>query len=46
MEKFKSFITESKNKDYKVVVLSVEHDDKSITAKRMKEEAVKLGLSH
>ena len=46
MEQFKSFITEAKNEDYKVVVLSVEHGDKSITAKRIKEEAVKLGLSN
>lgn len=46
MEKFKSFITESKEEDYKVVVLSVEHGDNAITAKRIKEEADKLKLSH
>jgi len=46
MEQFKSFITEAKNEDYKVVVLSVEHGDKAITSKRIKEEAVKLGLSN
>ena len=46
MEQFKSFITEEKTEDYKVVILSVEHGDKAITAKRMKEEANKLGLSH
>ena len=46
MEQFKSFITEEKTEDYKVVILSVEHGDKAITANRMKEEANKLGLSH
>ena len=46
MEKFKSFITESKEEDYKVVVLSVEHGDNAITAKRIKEESDKLKLSH
>jgi|TARA_R110000822_G_scaffold63380_7_gene155728 RimK family alpha-L-glutamate ligase len=44
MENFKSFITEQKNEDYKIVVLSVEHSDKSITSKRIKEEADKMGL--
>ena len=42
MEQFKSFITEEKNSDYRIVVLSVEHGDKSITSKRIKEEADKL----
>jgi len=46
MEKFKSFITESKEEDYKVVVLSVEHGDNAITAKRIMEESDKLKLSH
>ena len=46
MEKFKSFITEEKEEDYKVVVLSVEHGDNAITAKRIKEEAGKLKLPH
>ena len=46
MEKFKSFITEEKEEDYKVVVLSVEHGDNAITAKRIKEESGKLKLSH
>ena len=46
MEKFKSFITEAKEEDYKVVVLSVEHGDNATTAKRIKEEAGKLKLPH
>ena len=46
MEKFKSFITEAKEEDYKIVVLSVQHGDNAITAKRIKEEADKLKLSH
>ena len=46
MEKFKSFITEEKNEDYRIVVLSVEHGDNAITAKRIKEEADKLKLPH
>ncbi|MBE44842.1 MAG: hypothetical protein CMO16_06680 [Thaumarchaeota archaeon] len=46
MEHFKSFITEEKTEDYKVVILSVEHGDKAVTTQRMKEEADKLGLSH
>tara|TARA_B100000929_G_scaffold254915_1_gene216434 strand:+ start:1572 stop:2936 length:1365 start_codon:yes stop_codon:yes gene_type:complete len=46
MEKFKSFITEAKNEDYRIVVLSVEHGDNAITAKRIKEEADKLKLPH
>ena len=44
MEKFKSFITEEKNEDYRIVVLSVEHGNNAITAKRIKEEADKLKL--
>ena len=32
MEKFKSFITEAKEEDYKIVVLSVQHGDNAITA--------------
>ena len=44
MEQFKTFITEEKNSDYRIVVLSVEHGDKSITSKRIKEEADKLNL--
>ena len=44
MEKFKSFITEEKDEDYRIVVLSVEYGDNAITAKRIKEEADKLKL--
>jgi ribosomal protein S6--L-glutamate ligase len=44
MEQFKSFIKEEKDSDYRIVVLSVEHGDKSITSKRIKEEADKLNL--
>ena len=32
MEQFKSFITEQVDSDYRIVVLSVEHGDKSITS--------------
>jgi len=46
LEKFKSFITEAKEEDYRIVVLSVEHADNAITAKRIKEEADKLKLPH
>ena len=46
MEKFKSFITEAKQEDYRVVVLSVENNDNSTTAKRIKEESDKLGLAN
>ena len=46
MEKFKSFITEETQEDYRVVVLSVEHGDKAITSKRIKEESDKLGLAN
>ena len=44
MEQFKSFITEQVDSDYRIVVLSVEHGDKSITSKRIKEEANKLDI--
>ena len=44
MEQFKSYITEVKNEPYRIVVLSVEHGDKAITSKRIKEEADKLNL--
>ena len=44
LENFKSFITESKEDKYRIVVLSVEHGDNSITSKRIKEEAEKLDL--
>ncbi len=44
VEQFKSFITEEKNNDYRIVVLSVDSGDKSITSKRIKEEADKLNL--
>ena len=40
----KSFITEEKDEDYRIVVLSVEYGDNAITAKRIKEEADKLKL--
>ena len=46
MEKFKSFIAEAKEEKYKIVVLSVEHGDNSITAKRIQKEADKLQLPH
>ena len=46
MEHFKSFITEEKEDNYRIVVLSVEHGDKSITSKRIKEEADKLNFPH
>ena len=46
MEKFSEFITEAKDEPYRIVVLSVEHSDNSITAKRIKEEAEKLKLPH
>ena len=44
MEQFKTFITEEKDSDYRIVVLSVEHGDKSITSKRIKAEADELNL--
>jgi ribosomal protein S6--L-glutamate ligase len=43
MEQFKSFITEQKDEKYRVLVISAEKGDKAITAKRMEEEATKLG---
>ena len=43
MEQFKSFITEQKDDKYRVLVISAEKGDKAITAKRMEEEANKLG---
>ena len=46
MEKFKSFITEAKEEDYRVVILSVEHNDNSTTANRIKKESDKLGLAN
>ena len=46
MEQFKSFITEEKEDSYRIVVLSVEHGDRSITSKRIKEEADKLNFPH
>jgi len=46
MEKFKSFIAEEKQEDYRVVVLSVEHNDNSTTAKSIKKESDKLGLAN
>jgi len=46
LEAFKSFITESKDEKYRVVILTVEHGDKSITAKKLSKEATKLGLQN
>ena len=46
MEAFKSFITESKDEKYRVVILTVEHGDKSITSKKLSKEATKLGLQN
>ena len=46
MEKFSEFITEAKKENYRVVVLSVEHNETSTTAKRIKEESDKLGLAN
>jgi len=45
MENFKSFITEKKNEKYRILVISAEKGEKAITAKRMEEEANKLGYS-
>ena len=42
LENFKSFISEEKHENYRVVVISNELGDKAITAKRMEEEANKL----
>ena len=46
MDNFKSFITEDKHEDYRVVVISNELGDKAITAERIKEEAKKLNYPH
>ena len=46
MEAFKSFISEAKDEKYKVVILTAEHGDKSITAKKLSKEATKLGLQN
>tara|TARA_B100001996_G_scaffold382335_1_gene373892 strand:+ start:480 stop:1835 length:1356 start_codon:yes stop_codon:yes gene_type:complete len=46
LEAFKSFISEEKDKKYRVVILTVEHGDKSITAKKLSKEATKLGLEN
>ena len=46
MEAFKSFIAESKDEKYRVVILTVEHGDKSITSKKLSKEATKLGLQN
>ena len=46
MEAFKSFISEEKDEKYKVVILTVEHGDKSITSKKLAKEATKLGLQN
>ena len=46
MDNFKSFITEDKHEDYRVIVISNELGDKAITAERIKEEAKKLNYPH
>jgi RimK family alpha-L-glutamate ligase len=46
LEAFKSFISEAKDEKYRVVILTVEHGDKSITAKKLSKEATKLGLEN
>ena len=46
MDNFKSFITEDKHEDYRVVVISNELGDKAITAERIEEEAKKLNYPH
>ena len=46
MDNFKSFITEDKHEDYRVVVISNELGDKAITAERIKEESKKLNYPH
>ena len=38
--------SEAKDEKYKVVILTVEHGDKSITAKKLSKEATKLGLQN
>ena len=44
MEAFKSFITEQKDDNYKVVILTSKDGDKSITAQKLSKEANKLNL--
>jgi len=45
LEKFKSFIVEEKDiEKYRVLVISTEHGDNSITAERLEDEAKKLGF--
>tara|TARA_B100000214_G_scaffold367078_1_gene336803 strand:- start:145 stop:1509 length:1365 start_codon:yes stop_codon:yes gene_type:complete len=46
MDNFKSFITEDKHENYRVVVISNELGDKAITAERIEEEAKKLNYPH
>ena len=46
METFGSFISEAKDEKYRVVILTVEHGNKSITAKKLSKEATKLGLEN
>ena len=46
METFGSFISEAKDEKYRVVILTVEHGDKSITSKKLAKEATKLGLEN
>ena len=44
-QSFSEFITEEKNgENYKVVILTVEFGDKSITAKKLEKEAQKMGM--
>tara|TARA_B100000287_G_scaffold349033_1_gene337492 strand:+ start:721 stop:2097 length:1377 start_codon:yes stop_codon:yes gene_type:complete len=43
LQSFKSFITEERQ-PYKVVILTVEHGDKSITAKKFEKQAKKMGF--
>ena len=46
METFGSFISEAKDEKYRAVILTVEHGNKSITAKKLSKEATKLGLEN
>ena len=46
METFGAFISEAKDEKYRVVILTVEHGDKSITSKKLAKEATKLGLEN
>ena len=39
METFGSFISEAKDEKYRVVILTVEHGDKSITAKKLSKDS-------